>query len=347
MEYTVLTPANSRQWHQYLSRAYAFDFYHSSQYHMLEKSGDPLMFVYEHDADFVAIPFIKRPIEGTDYFDLTSVYGYAGPVSNKEFTDDDAYFLANMQEAFLNFLDNERIVCLFSRLHPIIRQDNVVNRIGGLFPTGQTVTIDLEMSLDEQRMSYRENHTRNLTVLHQKGFYVKDESTPAGVKAFVPIYHENMRRVNATNSYFFDESYFNSLLSASEFSIYILLAYVNSTAVAGGVFSFAGDIIQVHLISTLTEYLRYSPAKLLVDEVSQIGRKFNMRYLHLGGGLGGRNDALFAWKAGFSNLYLDFNTWRYIHNQKIYNELTEAIQTDETLNADFFPLYRFVPAQLT
>lgn len=149
-----------------------------------------------------------------------------------------------------------------------------------------------------------------------------------------------MRRVNAGQSYFFDEAYFNNLLSANEFSTHILLAYYQDVAVAGGVFSFANDIVQVHLLSTRTEYLHYSPTKMLVDEVSQIARKLNMHYLHLGGGYHGKNDSLFAWKAGFSDSHLNFNTWRYIHNQKVYNELMEANQIEEVADPDFFPLYR-------
>ncbi|GAA4087121.1 GNAT family N-acetyltransferase [Mucilaginibacter panaciglaebae] len=340
MEYTVLTPIDSDQWHYYLRKANAFDFYHSCQYHAIENSDEPLLFLYECGEDFVAIPLIKRAIEDSCYFDLTSAYGYVGPISNRTFNDGDSAFLDNMREAFLEFMDHERIVSLFSRLHPIINQDQIINKIGGSYCNGQTVAIDLDLPIDEQRKVYRRDHSRAIKILHEKGFYIKNESTSSGVETFVPIYHENMRRVNASETYFFDETYFNNLLSAKEFSVYLLLVYYEDVAVAGGIFSFTRDIVQVHLLSTATEYLRYSPTKMLIDEISQIARKRNMRYLHLGGGFGGKNDSLFAWKAGFSDWHLNFNTWRYIHNPKVYNELIEANQLDQVPNTDFFPLYR-------
>jgi hypothetical protein len=80
--------------------------------------------------------------------------------------------------------------------------------------------------------------------------------------------------------------------------------------------------------------------KLLFDEASVIGKNMGMRYLHLGGGVGGREDSLFNFKCGFSDLFMNFNTWRYIANLSIYNNLVEERCKNTDFNTMKFPLYR-------
>jgi hypothetical protein len=341
MGYEIITLGQKEEWMSYLSKAENYDFYHTWQYNSIEKDGDPFLFLFKNDDDFIAFPLIKRRINDSDLFDLTSAYGYVGPIGNRIFSITDHEFLNGLRLAFKKFMDDEHIVSVFSRLHPIITQQLIIAGLGGVFPNGETVTIDLSIPIEEQRKNYRKDHSNAINTLREKGFYVKSAVDKEGVKAFITIYHENMRRVKATSDYFFDEDYFNNLLQASEFSTHMLLVYFKDKPVAGGVFTFTNDIIQVHLLSTLTKYLYYSPVKMLIDDISLIGRKLNMKHLHLGGGVGGKNDSLFAWKSGFSNLCLNFETWRYINDQDKYNELVkQAVPEDFIDQTDFFPLYR-------
>jgi len=126
-----------------------------------------------------------------------------------------------------------------------------------------------------------------------------------------------------------------------------LLIYLDDEPIAGGVFTYTNNIIQVHLLATKAEFLHDSPTKTLIDEVSIIGRKMGMKYLHLGGGFGGKNDSLFYWKSGFSSTYLTFQTWRLINNMIAYNQLVydNAIpKNGSDSKVDYFPLYRKVIA---
>jgi hypothetical protein len=341
MGYEIITLDQKDQWMSCLDSAENYDFYHTWQYNLIEKDGDPFLFLFKNDDDFIAFPLIKRRINNSDLFDLTSSYGYVGPISNRKFSYADSEFLNCLKISFKKFMSDERIVSVFSRLHPIITQQLIISELGGIFPNGETVEIDLDIPIEEQRKNYRKDHSNAIHTLHEKGFYVKSAIDADSVKTFITIYHENMRRVKATKDYFFDEDYFNNLLQAREFSTHILLVYLKEKPVAGGVFTFTNDIIQVHLLSTLTKYLYYSPVKMLVDEISVIGRKLNMKHLHLGGGVGGKNDSLFAWKSGFSDLHLNFETWRYINDQEKYDELVKENVPEEFIDqTDFFPLYR-------
>lgn len=306
----------------------------------MDKRGTAKLFVYSEGEYFIAFPFLIRPILDTDYLDITSVYGYAGPVSNIEFEEMSESLKDNFKEAFIKFLISEKNISVFCRLHPFIDQVLLLKKFGGIHANGRTVVIDLQTPIEEQRSKYRRTTKENINQLRGKGYYVGEAMDDKAIHAFIAIYCENMQRIGASDGYLFDEDYFFSLLKSDEIHSRLLLVYHENEPVCGSIVIYTNKIIQGHLISTKTDHLKMSPAKLLVDEVSILGRRDNMKYYHLGGGVGGNEDSLFAWKAGFSNIFLNFQTWRYISDEKAYTELSNNEYPVPDAQKDFFPLYR-------
>lgn len=328
-------------WNSYVYRALLYDFYHTWDYHFLtHNEGEPFMFIYEENENFIAVPFLRRRIEGTDYYDFTSVYGYVGPISNLNFENLDPDFVKRFREGFHDFLIKENIVSVFSRLHPLIPQDLLLAEIGGLYDNGRTVAIDLKIPYEDQRSQYRKDHRSKINQLRRKGFYAKEADSSTELKEFVRIYNENMERVKASPYYFFDESYFLKLLHSKDFNTILLLIYFEDQITAGSIFITSNNIMQFHLSGTNGKFLKEAPAKLMIDEATLVARDQKLDYLHLGGGLGGSEDSLFEYKSGFSNLYLNFKTWRYVVNQPIYNSLVLKKLNTLEHNGNVFPLYR-------
>ncbi|MDR0547048.1 MAG: hypothetical protein LBG77_05635, partial [Dysgonamonadaceae bacterium] len=87
-------------------------------------------------------------------------------------------------------------------------------------------------------------------------------------------------------------------------------------------------------------FLPQSPLKLVLDFARQEGMKRGMKILHLGGGKGGSNDSLFAFKSRFSHRYFQFRVWKYIHNQDVNVLLVRQQSLNHPVNPDYFPLYR-------
>jgi hypothetical protein len=343
MSYQIINISQKEEWVACINNCFTYDFYHTWQYHSIDPYGEAMLFVYSEDDVFVAFPLIKRGIPNTSYYDFTSVYGYVGPISNVKFNTLSESFLTNLKKSLLGYMKQENIICLFSRLHPLIDQSTVIDKFGGKVVNGKTVFIPLDKTIESQRLGYRNNHLRDINALRGKNILFKEALTDNEIEEFVIIYTENMKRLNATDEYFFDHQYFKQLAHSSEFTGQILLLYLDNIPIAGCVFTYTNYIIQVHLIATKTDYLQHSPTKTLIDEVSCIGRDRGMKYLHLGGGVGGKNDSLFYWKAGFSPSYLIFETWRIINDLVAYNQL--AYEHSESGNitdtkSDYFPLYR-------
>lgn len=337
----IIKSFNKKNWNYYIGNSLQYSFYHTWHYHALDVLGEPFLFVYEAGENYIAFPFIKREIPGEDYWDLTSAYGYTGPISNQKFTALDDCFLENFKDSFLETLKAERIVSVFSRLHPFFDQTLSLSKLGSIHPDGKTVAIDLRLPLKVQRKKYHMRLREKIHQLIQKGYIVREAASIEDIDIFAKIYTENMKKIDASNSYHFPVSYFRSLYHSDEIKSKLLLVYLDGKAVSAAYIVCTNYIIQAHILGTLKAYLPDSPARLLMDEITVIGRKMGARYFHLGGGLNFKQDALFEWKACFSDLILNFNHWRYIAHPEMYDALVERMDITEKANIDFFPLYRY------
>lgn len=337
----VITIQERVEWASYIRKAAEFDCYHTWHYNSLNHSGRPILFVYEDVDDFIAIPLIVRPVEGTAYYDLTSVYGFSGPISNKKIDDLDDRLSEDFKSAFTAFLSRGNYISVFSRLNPFFKQVPLLKKFGGIYDNGRTVVLDLSLSIEEQRKSYNESVRASIRKAWRNGYQVKEEKGPEAIALFISIYTENMLRVDASDSYLFNKEYFQRLLDSDEYDTRILMVYNGCEVMASTMIILTNGIIQAHLVGTRKEYLKYSPTKFLVDEITLLGRTLGMRYFNLGGGLGFKEDSLLDWKLAFTDNTFEYKSWRYIANPTVYQQLLEEKGIDKDAEIDFFPLYRY------
>jgi len=325
------------QWNAIVRCMNQYDFYHLAEYHQLEYAGQSLLLYYSSEKTSIAFPVILRPIEGTQYKDITSVYGYAGPLSSCENPDEQA--LKNFQKELLHFLDSNKIVSAFARLHPLFNdQQLLLSGLGEVIHTNQTVGIDLNLPEQELKRQYTHSLQNQINQLKRRNILVEEVKTPEKIDLFIEIYKENMRRVNASEMYFFPNDYFYRFMEELPASLF--LAYYEGQVIGGSLFTRCNGIVQPHLSATRNEYLRWSPLKLVWDCIRKDALEKNEKWLHLGGGVGGADDSLFQFKAQFSNLRFSFKTWRYIHNQEAYAQLISQKYPNRIPQSSFFPLYR-------
>jgi lipid II:glycine glycyltransferase (peptidoglycan interpeptide bridge formation enzyme) len=101
----------------------------------------------------------------------------------------------------------------------------------------------------------------------------------------------------------------------------------------------AEGIVEYHLSGTAGNYRQLAPTKFMLEVAIQWAKARGNRVLHLGGGVGSRNDALFQFKAGFSGLRSWFETWRVICDDARYGKLTEDAGVSGASVDGFFPAY--------
>jgi lipid II:glycine glycyltransferase (peptidoglycan interpeptide bridge formation enzyme) len=113
---------------------------------------------------------------------------------------------------------------------------------------------------------------------------------------------------------------------------------------AAGLFIATDGIVQYHLGGTDERYLALAPSKLMLDFVWRWALEESQNVFHLGGGVGGAEDSLFLFKAGFSPERGVFHTYRIVVDELKHEVLNQAARsargTTVALAREFFPEYR-------
>lgn len=323
------------EWNEILNKVDAYDFYHTFDYHQLSSKNreTPILLSFLLNNTIIALPIIIRSIPNTEYSDITSVYGYAGPVSTKDISTAD---IELFQQEINQYFNTNNIVSVFSRLHPYINQQHVLRDLGEIKEFGEVVNIDVTLPIEESRSKYSKSNKNQINKLRRSCEVVLAQ-TDDDILEFVDIYHENMRRLDAAKHYFFSQDYFLNFMKSSDFETDILLVKERDSGkfIAGSMFVKTNNIVQFHLSGTRTDHLFLRPSKLFLDEMRIQATKQGYKYFNLGGGLGGEKDTLFEFKSSFSKDFRTFKTWNYIVKQDVYNELSV-----NKSHSDYFPLYR-------
>ncbi len=328
------------EWQNLLNKVKYYDFYHTYDYHHLSKAPDekPILIKYEDNGNLVGLPLLLRKIFDTDYYDVTSVYGYAGPLYNNVNSSFNNLDFTNQLNQFFH---EKKVISVFSRLNPFIKNQEVVLKgLGDLVQLGKIVNIDLTQDLDVQRSIFSKTTKRYINK-GRKLCSVRLSNSKEDIATFMKLYYENMDRVQAKKNYYFTEDYFNYFINSSDFKTDVLLATYNETneIISAAMMVKTNNIIQYHISGTRDDYLYLTPIRILIDEMRINGTAEKYKYFNLGGGLGGSEDSLFRFKSSFSKDYRDFKVWKYIVNKEVYDQLTNEYTNLDT-DTDFFPLYR-------
>jgi hypothetical protein len=109
-------------------------------------------------------------------------------------------------------------------------------------------------------------------------------------------------------------------------------------------------ILQYDLGANRDEFLELSPMKVIYGTVRLWGAQSGTLVLHLGGGVGSREDSLFALKTGFSDRRYCFLTWCWTLMPQISAALAETkaccneAHGLRAISGEYFPAYRCAPA---
>lgn len=339
----IKTIKDKNNWIKTLEAIGVYDFHHTYDYHKisLAQNEKAILIQYSNNTESlnIALPLIIRKIEGSQYFDATSAYGYGGPLASSASNESD--FLA-FQFELQDYFKKEKIISIFSRLHPfIIKQEKILNTLGVIKTLGKVVNINLGVSKEEQVSQYSKTTKRYLKKIRNTcSIVVKNDSD--AIHKFIALYEENMNRVNAKSEYFFPKDYYLNFANATDFKTEFVFVVLNDTKeiISGAMIIYTNTIVQYHLSGTLNDYLNLTPIRLILDEIRIKASKEGYAIFNLGGGLGSQEDSLFNFKASFSKEFREFKVWNYIANPEVYDQLCDS-NKNITSDTVFFPLYRY------
>jgi len=346
---------DSLLWNRFLSNL-THDFYHLPGYVNLsarQEGGEPCAFVAEQGDCRLMIPLLIRSIDPaivggpSILYDAFSPYGYPCPLLYLGTEREANGFLGLAVAKLLEGLRKRCVVSAFVRLHPLIDLPEGPLIDGGFLVThGETVSVDLTLPCEEIWCQTRQGHRGDINKLERLGVSARIDKNLRLMSEFHAAYLESMKRVEADNYYKFSLEYFTELSDALGDRLHLCVVEIDGELASGALFVECCGIVQYHLSGTKDAFLKLHPSKTILNFVRYWAKDRGNRVLHLGGGLGGRKDALFDFKAGFSKIRHPFKTWRIIADQDRYQRLAanwRVISRAEAYGPEgLFPAYRKV-----
>ncbi|MCJ8161535.1 GNAT family N-acetyltransferase [Acinetobacter zhairhuonensis] len=321
-------------------KKFNFDIYHLSGWlksSALIDGGQAKGLIIQSDNNELLFPLIIREIDGI-FWDATSTYGYGGPLGDSILTNQE---IDQLLKNAIKFLKEQNCVSWFIRLHPILNIE-WNSKLGIIVEHGPTLSSDLSKTEEEHWTETQIRHQRGIKKALKQSIYTKIEDlNESNALIFYKIYTETMQHLNASEFYFFDDSYFIQLAENLKGRILLITAYHKEIPIAASIYTYCKEsgIIQYYLGGTLDDYRNLQPAKLITHIARAWGRENQYTILHLGGGLGACLDSLYEYKKGFSSNEHLFKTHRIVVNSDIYIKLLNKNGRAGQLT-EYFPLYR-------
>jgi CelD/BcsL family acetyltransferase involved in cellulose biosynthesis len=317
------------------------DFYHLPAYAALcaaQERGEARALYVEDGGRSMLLPLIVREIPGSAGHDAISPYGYPGPLVCGT---DDPEFLPEALIAGMAALRASGIVSVFVRLHPLLNA-SPPEGVGKVVLHGDTVSVDLALPQTTHWAQMRHNHRRDIKKAVKSGLVARIDRGFERYGAFKRVYRATMDRRSAEPHYFFGDAYFEGLRDALGERLHLCVVEKDDAVAAAGLFVETGGIVQYHLGGTDEAFIRVEPSKLMIHYACGWAKERGNRHLHLGGGVGGANDSLLYFKAGFSPLRHPFYTLRVVIDEPEYRRLARARDpsVDPEMRGGFFPSYR-------
>jgi serine/alanine adding enzyme len=259
----------------------------------------------------------------SDPVDVVTPYGYGGPVGGPR----DAF-----AAAYEEWCARRGVVSSFAVFHPLLRNAGPPFRCT---PLAGTVAWDLrgDSGLLE---GMHKHHRRMVRRAQAQDYEVVVEPAPADLTEFAAVYEQTMRRAGASAFYFFPRGYWHALVAD------VPLVRVDVRSRGESIASVLGigepPWLHYHLGGAIDAARGSGASHLALYRLACWGREQGFETLHLGGGVGGRDDSLLRFKLRFApEGRTGVAIGKAVHDLPAYLRLSGAAAVDWDA---FFPAYR-------
>ena len=302
-------------------------------------------FEFENKFGKISNNFIKRKIatkiDGKDFYDIVTPYGYGGPIITSIINDQNKKdLIEEYSENFRNYCSSNNIVSEFVRFHPILISAHDFNSIYDVTLDRKTFGTNLLLDnpfLEEFSKSSRKKIKK---ILRDHNITYSFDEHPTTLNDFKEIYYSTMNRKNASDEYYFKDEYFDKMLRLFPNNLITVRIYLDEIVIGMGLYFRYNKFLHTHLSGTLSEYIKYSPAYILKYALVEYGVKNGYSLIHYGGGKTKQeDDSLKEFKERFGQkTQFNFYTGKKIWNTNVYQTLCEINNTSKSEN--YFPAYR-------
>jgi len=347
MQVRLLDVTQSDEWHGYLDQMTHSDIYFTPEYCKIYEDngeGKAQLYVFIEGEGIICYPYLLRAIPSVgsypvDLYDITTPYGYGGPLCNVNEKDEREQLFQRFTVNFHSYCQENHIVSEFVRFHPILQNSEDYL---GVCPSYLRETVYIDLTRDHIREQYakkKQNRIRHslkedLLIVHR----------PAKeLEHFLRLYYSTMDKKQASSYYYFSEQFLHNTVHYLNDHIELIEVEHEGQVIASCMFLHDKDIAHYHLMGSNKEYLHLNAVNLMIDYAAHWAKDMNCSYLHLGGGHENQDDLL-RFKKGFNpECQTKFYIGRKIHCPEHYAALvSEQFEADDTSgeHEGYFPLYR-------
>jgi hypothetical protein len=279
--------------------------------------GEPVLV----EGDGAVMACIVRPIPGSDLHDVTSPYGYGGPVGG----------VPGFFEGYQGWCAERGIVSTFIRFHPLFENHRDAPQASCVSPT-------VGWSLEGDLLAGMHGKHRNVVRKAQKaGVAVDVTAAPDDLSLFAALYERTMERQGAAGYYFFPPEYWERLTALGGHLVRFD-ALCEGEIVASALCLRGERWLHYHLGATADSARDLGASNLLLYTAATWGQEQTLQEFHLGGGAGAKEDSLFTFKQRFSpGGRREFWVGKLVHDEGAYRGLSGSREIDLD---GYFPAYR-------
>lgn len=304
--------------------------------------GRLLAAVMEHNRSTVLYPFVLRSIDGGPKSDITSPYGYGGPL--RWGPDSDAELASRFWAEFDRWAQDHGVVAEFIRFSLF---DDVLPYPGTRRPRNLNTVSELPAAADDLWASLHKKVRQGIRRALRFEMEVEIDTRCSRLDDFVRIYSGTMERRASDDWYRFDREFFTRLISALGDRVVMVFAIHNGRAVSANLMLLGADSAYAFLGGTEEGALSLRPTEFMEYHSMNWARENGYRRYVLGGGVT-PGDGLERYKQRFApEGAVMFHTGERVLDPVAFDELVNTRRREFEVadvpwddDAEFFPPYR-------
>ena len=306
-----------------------FDIYFKPEYNLLYQNSDrkSSCFYFQNKEKIFFYPFLLQKIDSEkNYYDITTPYGYGGPISNSA----DKNFLIEAEDCLNERLLKLNVIAELIKFHPLIYNHILLKDIyrGKISKVCKTVSLNISKIAEEDLLNkiYSYSNKKSIKKAERNECQIMISRNKDVWNKFISLYELNLKKNKASKKYFFSKKYYKIIKELMGENYYIFSCKFNEEIVSSMIILYNDYYAHCHLIGSNNLARKLSANNLLHHEVIKWCKSKNINKLHFGGGVSNdENDAVYKFKKSFSNETNDFYVGERIINYEKYNELCKRM----------------------
>ena len=312
---------------------------------------EPIMIYIKTDIGEVVYAFMLRDIsfhsdlgdriEKGRYFDVSTPYGFGGPLIETEGIDNRSKLIELLYNKLSEFYKEHNVVSEFIRFSPIIKNHENMEQALEVVYLKKVVATDLKEYAKEKQLGLKKGRRQSINRAKRRGLKAVFERAPKSFDRQMDIYYDTMNRKEASEAFFFPKEYFEKMLNTLSEKLLVTNVMLRGKTIGFGLSFLSEGIMYAHIGGNYREYMKYSPSDLDYAKTMKWGCENGYKYFFSGGGTTcSEEDSLYLYKKSFSNIEFDFYIGKKIWNEEDYEYLVSISNENVDKNAEFFPQYR-------